>query len=882
MARKIILIDGNSLVYRAFFALPTTLATSSGQVTNAVYGFTSMLLKLLKDEKPDALAVAFDSGPSFRKEHFAEYKAHRPKTPDELSSQFPLVRELLRVLRIPIYELPGYEADDILASTAKRLSGPDSSVIIVTGDKDAFQLISDGIRVMTTKKGISDIVVYDREKVIERYGVPPERFVDFLALKGDSSDNIPGVPGVGDKTASKLIQEFGSVDDMLERIDEIEGERLKKNIEEHVAEARLSKMLATLESDLPVEVDLEEMTVGGWEEGEVRSLFSLLEFSTLLERFLAGRPAAGVEAEVEAGVEAGVAAEEKVVPLLPADIKSFAERLSKVERYALYPAIEGFSIDRRITALAFVIPNEPSVYIMEIPEGGGRREVFASLKDELESNRPRKVVYDYKAAVLAFYNEDIELNGAAADPMLAAYLHYPDRASYPIEELVSYYLRRALPEEVMGSGLAARARAVLDLADAIAAVLDERETSKLYVEVEIPLARVLAKMEREGVGLDAAHFERLSKEMDLMLERIESEIFALAGEEFNVASSQQLGRILFEKLGLPAERKTKTGYSTDIRVLSKLVDAHPIVEKVITFRELAKLKSTYVDALPRMINPRTGRLHTNFNQTGTSTGRLSSHDPNLQNIPIRTEAGLRIREGFVPAREGDRFLAADYSQIELRLLAHFSEDELLIKAYEEGEDIHSATAQRVFGALPEQVTSQMRRIAKMINFGVLYGMSAFGLADRLNISQSQAKEYIERYFARYPGVKRFVDEAIRLGQKRGYTNTILGRRRPVPELVGGDRRLRGLGERLAVNAPLQGSAADIIKMAMIHLDHELGKRNLKARMILQVHDELILELPAEEIDAASDLVREVMEGVFSLRAPLKVDVSSGSSWKDTK
>ncbi len=876
MGKKIILIDGNSLVYRAFFALPTTLMTSTGRVTNAVYGFTSMLLKLMREEKPDVVGVAFDRGPSFRKEHFAEYKAHRPEAPDELPAQFELVKDVLRALRIPIFEVPNYEADDVLASLAKRASERDNEVIIVTGDKDALQLVSDGVKIMTTKKGISDIVIYDREAVIERYGVPPERFVDFLALKGDASDNIPGVPGIGDKTAAKLIREFGTVENLLENVGRLESDKLKRALEEHSAEARLSKRLAVLETELPIDVDLEDFELGNWDEEEVRSVFTYLEFNTLLERFFGLKPSGDADVQVmeSESVEA--------VELTLDDLGEMARKLSGCERYAMYIAADGESIDKRVASLAFALPGERATYVARAPlEESDRRRFFGILGEEMENPKPKKILYDCKEAIHCFRNEGVELRGISFDVLLAAYLHYPGR-SYGLEELTAFHLKRKLPEVFEGEEFGAKAAAVLELAKLLEELLIKEEMLKLLDEVEIPLAKVLAKMERAGVGIDVEHFERLSKEMEILLEEIEREVFSLAGTEFNISSSQQLGYVLFEKLGLPADRKTKTGYSTDIRVLLKLLNAHPIVAKVIDYREIAKLKSTYVDVLPKLVNPRTGRVHTTFNQAGTSTGRLSSHDPNLQNIPVRTELGLRIREGFVPAREGDRFVAADYSQIELRLLAHFSQEPLLIEAFKAGVDIHSATAQRIFGALPEQVTPQMRRIAKVINFGVLYGMSPFGLAERLGISQREAKEYIDRYFSSHPRIAEFVDEMIGSARRRGYSLTALGRRRPIPEIASGDRRTRSLGERLAVNAPLQGSAADIIKLAMIRLDSRLEEEGLKSRMVMQVHDELILETPPEELDAAKSVVRDVMENVFPLSVPLEVEVSDGRNWKETK
>ncbi|MBS3908801.1 MAG: DNA polymerase I [Actinobacteria bacterium] len=897
MKNKIILIDGNSLVYRAFFALPTTLANSKGQVTNAVYGFTSMLMKLLKDEKPDVVIVAFDrAAPTFRHEQFEDYKAHREPTPDDLISQFPLVKDVLGALNIPIYELDGFEADDILATLASRAEAEDDDVLVVTGDRDAFQLVDDHIKIMTTRKGISDIVIYDRAKVIERYGVTPERVPDYLALKGDASDNIPGVPGIGEKTAAKLIRQYGSVEEILAGLDKIENKRWRAMLEENAAEAELSKKLAILDRNVPIEVDFSECRVGGFDEQEVRRVFADLEFFTLLDRFFArskerpSRPTQPAEPSDAGAPTTATAGPDIVYLTTEEDAERLAAELDEAGRFAIVVRAGGEnSIDRAIEALAIAY-GEDKVYIAkeattlfdETERIIGAQELPRLLKTQLENASIAKIGHDLKQVMLALWNEDIDLGGIAFDTEIAAYLINPDRSSYPIEESAAIYLGMALSGTTGDERLALEAVANLRLKQKFEETLEEQNLFKLFDEIEMPLIPVLAKMEHEGVGIDADYLSDLSKETELLLESLENDIYSLAEQEFNINSPRQLGVILFEKLGLPKSKKTKTGYSTDANVLAKLLTVHPIVEKIVSFRELAKLKSTYIDALPRLVNGKTGKIHTSFNQTVTTTGRLSSSNPNLQNIPIRTELGRRMRAAFIPSRPGELFLSADYSQIELRLLAHYSGEAVLLRAFEADEDIHEVTAIEVFGVLPEQVTSQMRRIAKMVNFGVLYGMSAYGLSDRLGIPVGDARAFIDKYFKSLPKVEEFIDKTIAEAKEKGYVETLLGRRRYIPELKSGNGRIRSLGERFAVNAPLQGSAADIIKLAMVRVDKELKSQAFQARMVLQVHDELIFETSEDELDALTSMVRDIMEHAFPLRVRLKVDVSSGFNWKEAK
>ncbi|PIY38268.1 DNA polymerase I, partial [Candidatus Aquicultor secundus] len=659
--------------------------------------------------------AAFDrAAPTFRHETFEQYKAHREPTPNELISQFPLVKEVLSVLNIPVFEMDGFEADDILATLASEAEAERDDVIVVTGDKDAFQLVDDHIKVMTTKKGISDIVIYDREKVRERYGVTPEQFADYLALKGDTSDNIPGVPGVGEKTAAKLIQQFGSIENLLKNLDAVENKRWREMLSEHASEAELSKMLAVLDREVPIDVDFDECKLDGWDEEKIRALFSKLEFFTLLDRLLSQNKQRTHKADDVQTLDTAL----EIIDIASEEI--FAQLASDIEaghHIAVAIISTGVNtVDRQITSVALAT-GDSKIYtcIQEISGELFPQEhtvlpidrVLSLAKPYLESKSINKTGHDLKRMMLALWNANIKPQALDFDTMIAAYLLNPERSDYPIDELAAINLGISVAADTERERLANEAIANFRLKPRLKEQLVEKDLFKLFEEVEMPLVPVLARMEHEGVGLDTDYLEDLSKEVEIFLENIESEIYSLAGRQFNINSPQQLGFILFDKLGLPTAKKTKTGYSTDANVLHKLVTVHPIAEKIIAYRELAKLKSTYIDALPKLINPKTGKLHTSFNQTVTTTGRLSSSNPNLQNIPVRTELGQRIREAFIPSNPGDIFMAADYSQIELRLLAHYSEEEALLEAFEADMDIHEATAMQVFGVLPEQVTSQM-------------------------------------------------------------------------------------------------------------------------------------------------------------------------------
>ncbi len=864
--KRIILIDGNSLVYRAFFALPTTLATSTGQVTNAVYGFTSMLLKLLREERPDAVVVAFDrAAPTFRHEAFAEYKAHRDGMPDELAEQFPLVKDVLNALRIPMAEVDGYEADDVLATLARVAEAEHDDVTIVTGDRDAFQLISPHVKIMTTRKGISDIVVYDAAAVIERYGIPPEKMPDLLGLKGDTSDNIPGVPGIGEKTASKLVQQFGSLEGVYEHVDEIKG-KLHDNLVEHEEQARLSKELAILDKKAPIDTDLSKYKLGEWDAEEVKQLFGALQFNTLLERFFADQQAS-----------------------LAGPARNFFEvRLERVSEPAPLRAL--FEKGRPVAVELEGPPDEPVSFGLFVEGEETSHELEASLRGELAgllsdhlTSRGSVYSHDLKT-VLRFLEPHLRPDPSQIfDTAIAAYLVSPADSSYPLERLLEQYLGKGFAlSEQGGVPPAQRAAAVAALISPLSQALERDGLTQVFREVEMPLVPVLARMERIGVGVDAEYLKTLSGQIEDEIKDVERRVYDMVGEEFNIGSPQQVGCMLFDRLGLKGGKKTKTGYSTDVSVLTELAKENPVCEQILRWRELTKLRGTYIDALPKLVDASDGRLHTTFNQTITSTGRLSSSNPNLQNIPVRTELGHKIRDGFVPARPGDLLLVADYSQIELRILAHLSRDETLMEAFRKEYDIHTATASEVFGVPPQGMTGELRRRAKAINFGLVYGMSAGGLAAQLGIDRDEAQQYIDTYFARYPGVREYITKTIATAYRDGYVTTLLGRRRQIPELRSGNVGVRNFGERTAVNSPIQGSAADIIKLAMARLDGMIIAEALLTRMVLQVHDELVFEVPPIEEEHASEMVRTTMEHAYPLDVPLSVHLKVGNNWGDAK
>ncbi len=874
---RFLIIDGNSLTHRAFHALPP-LATSDGTVTNAVYGFTNMLFKVLKMVNPDHLAVAFDKGKTtFRHESYADYKAKRLATPPELRAQFPIVKEILRRMRIPVLELDNYEADDIIGTLACAAEKNNLETIILTGDRDVLQLVSPRIKVLLTQKGITETEEYDEGRVWDRYGVSPQRLVDIKGLMGDPSDNIPGVPGIGEKTAMKLIREYGSLEKVIEKAEELTP-RWRNKIIEFKDQALLSKQLATIECNTPLEFDCNTFHWTGPDYQALLEIFNKLEFKTLarniIEKLNQEGNTAGENGETGKSNGSQFYHVEHVVLKDTGELELLRQKVFSAKRVNV--ALEG---DRQtgITGAALALDNGP-VYVLPVRTQAHAMDLLCDICSE---SHPGKLFFSGKEAIWMLHRHNRRLERLCFDISVAAYLLNPGTGQATQPDLAAQYLNTILPREGEAA-LAAHAKSGAQLAEILSAKLEELDMDRLYYDVELPLVPVLAEMEIDGVAVDPNILRDMSEETGRQIEQIASEIYTMAGAEFNINSTKQLGYILFEKMGLPVIKKTKTGYSTDASVLEELAPAHEIVNKILEYRQLTKLKSTYIDGLFALINPETGRIHTTFHQNVTATGRLSSSEPNLQNIPIRLEQGRKIRKVFVPRKEGNLILTADYSQIELRILAHMSGDPNLVEAFVKSQDIHTRTASEVFGVPMDQVTPELRNRAKAVNFGIVYGISDFGLARDIRVSRTEAGNYIKSYFARYSGVKSFIERKIAEAREKGYTTTILNRRRYLPELFSSNRVTRAFGERAAINTPIQGSAADIIKLAMVRISKELKKRNMETKMILQVHDELIFDTPAEELEQAKMLVREHMENALHLDVPLVVDVKTGPNWYDVR
>jgi DNA polymerase I len=871
-ARELFLIDGNSLAYRAFFALPESIATSRGMPTNAIFGFASMLVKILTEYGPKATLVAWDAGMSGRGDISEDYKAQRRERPSLLQEQWPHLQPLVEAFGYQNIRVPGYEADDVIATLATRARDEGIDVMVVTGDRDMFQLIEPGIRVMATSRGITETKIYDREAVIDRYGIPPELIPDFYGLKGDTSDNIPGVPGIGDKTASDLLQRFGTLEDVLASIDEISGAKRKQNLTEHADDARTSKQLATAVRDVPVEVDLEHSVSNPPDRSRLREAFREFELREPLRR---------VEEALAEQEEAEVPRSQTEVTI---DVRAVEVPASELER-----------LDGELTALAAERPGAPEedvegeavpshLQALGFAAYAGGDEVLVGETETLAAltlswgDRP-VVAHDWKT--IATGEEPCDAPPLEHDTMVAAYLLDPAGRAYPLLEIAE---REGIGANISdGNGkrdLAERAVLTRQLAERQRVEIEEQGLTGLFRDVELPLVDVLVEMERTGVKLDTGRLAAISQKVEQRVGELEREVWELAGEEFTIGSPQQLGEVLFEKLGLSRKRRGKTGYSTDARVLQAIRSEHPIIEKVEEWREYSKLKSTYLDALPLLVDSES-RLHTTFNQTATTTGRLSSTDPNLQNIPIRTELGREIRECFVAA-EGCKLISADYSQVELRVLAHISGEQVLKDIFERGEDVHAATAGEMFRVAPADIDPGLRSKAKMINFGIVYGLSAFGLADRLDIPQEEAQEFIDRYIGRFPKVKEYIDTTIEQAKESGYVTTLLGRKRRIPELRSSKWPTRSLGERLAVNTPIQGTSADIIKIAMVRARAALVDAGLRTRLVLQIHDELLYEAPADEVEAATSIVVREMANAYPLDPPLGVDAGVGDNWLAAK
>ena len=848
---KLIAIDGNSLMHRAYYALPSMTARD-GTPTGAVYGFVSMLLKLL-DHGPDYMLVAFDMhGPTFRHEQYHEYKAGRRPTPDDLRTQFPMLKKLLGEMGIMVCECEGYEADDILGTFSRRANAQGIEALLVTGDRDALQLINEHTHVLMTKKGISETVEYDRAALMEQYGLEPERMVDLKGLMGDSSDNLPGIPGVGEKTALKLLEKYGTLENVLSNAENEKG-ALRRKLLDNPDSARMSYALGTIDTDAPVSIPLSDCAFDPASMAGAVSTMTAWELRSLIQRLPGGNAPVSQPADIK--IDTIAVSDKEGLDTMMAAVGN-AERIAVTLGERLGVAISGAE------QYEISLGGETLFDAGLSPE-----EVMLALKPLLESERVCKLLFDSKAMRHFLDKFGIRLGGDVFDAMIADYLLH---AIHPADSLRTLCSERGVQE-----GPAA----LMVLAPLMGEELHKKGMQSLYNEVELPLTKVLFDMEREGIAVDKDMLSDLSEKFALRIAEIEENIYRLAGESFNILSTKQLGVILFEKLGLPPQKKTKSGYSTDSEVLEALEDRHEIVPLVMEYRFLSKLKSTFLDGLVALTKG--GRVHTKFNQNVTATGRISSTEPNLQNIPVRTELGREIRRAFT-ASEGNQLVGADYSQIELRLLAHMSGDERLIAAFNSGADVHTSTAAEVFGTAVSQVTREQRSAAKAVNFGIVYGISDFGLAKNIGVSRKEAGEFIKKYLERYPGVQNYMHTSVEKGKAQGYVSTIMGRRRELPEISSSNYNTRSFGERVAMNMPIQGSAADIIKVAMVRVHRAIEERGLRAKLVLQIHDELIIDTPADEVQQVMALLSDCMQNVMELKVPLTADVSSGHSWFDTK
>ncbi|MCI8425603.1 MAG: DNA polymerase I [Adlercreutzia sp.] len=873
MSKKIAVIDGNSLMHRAFHAVQTPMNAKDGTPTNAVFGFLSMLCKFIEIASPDAVICAFDAGkPTHRIEALAQYKAQRPPMDEDLRVQFPVIEELLAAMAVPVVKVPGWEGDDILGTIAARDEALGYETLLVTGDKDAYQLASELTRIVTTKKGITDVTINGPEEVLERYGVTPAQFIDYLGLMGDSSDNIPGVPGIGPKTATQLLQSYGSIEGVYEHLDELKGKR-RENLENNREGAFLSREIATIVRDLDFELDLESASFPAYDAADIEEAFGKYQLASPMARVLAlidAKPEAP-KAKIEVAERlSGEAAEREVERAIAAG-ELIGVAFVDPEQVSLFDegATAAFA-----TAEACVLAESDealALFARIVREGA-----FAALDVKADVHR----VYPADTALGALVTDDEVLTMNGFDLGLAGYVLNSSVSAYTYDSLMEAMNGASLPEDDGDADRAAlRATAARLLKGELEEALDCDGTLAAYRDIDLPLVAVLTVMERTGAALDVPRLQQLGCTAQAELDELTSQIYDLAGESFNLSSPKQLAHILFEVLELPPVKKNQRGYSTDAKVLGELSAKHPLPGLMLTYREFAKIKATYIDQLPNMRGI-DGRVHTQFNETVTTTGRLSSSDPNLQNIPVRTEFGRKIRECFVGLNPGELFLSADYSQIELRLLAHLSGDEHLVAAFNSGADLHASTAARVFGVPLEAVTPEMRSRAKAVNFGIVYGQQAFGLSQSLEIPMAEAREMIDRYFEVYPGVRTYLDQTVADAKEAGFAETMFGRKRHIPELRSSNGQQRAFGERTAMNHPMQGSAADIIKMAMNEVQRRLAAGGFAAKLMIQVHDELDFSVPPDEVEALGALVKEIMENVVALKVPLTVDVSWGATWAE--
>lgn len=887
--KKLMVIDGSSLIYRAFYALPL-LNNKEGTYTNGVYGFLTMLYRISEERNPDYICVAFDKkGPTFRHKEYKEYKATRSETPSELIQQFPIIRDILDEMNIKYLEMDEYEADDIAGTLAKMGEEKSLEVLLVTGDRDYLQLATDNTKVLITKKGISQMEEYDREKIIEEYGIKPEAMVDLKGLMGDQSDNIPGIKGIGEKTGLKLLREYENMEEIYENIEDLSGKKLKERLVENKSIAFLSRTLGKIITNINLDIDIEDLAVKDPNLDELLKHYEKLEFNSLIDKL-----------KEEHGVE------EEYIPskyniVKKSNYEAIIEDIKKAGKYAFKFMINDSDyIQDQILAIA-IKADEKKTDILIFEDQDDLDEFVRAFKPVFEDPEIKKAGHNLKNDIILLLRLGIEIENIVFDSMIAKYIIDPAQSSYAINDISKEYLDYygLDEEELLGKGkkkksfseiednqiaeyLSFIVETVFDVEAKMKETIKEQDMMDLYYNIELRLVEVLASMEYYGFYIDEKELEKIGEELDIEIKTLTAEIHEMAGSEFNINSPKQLGVVLFEDLELPVIKRTKTGYSTNAEVLDKLEDKHPIIKNVLRYRQIVKLKSTYVEGLLALVNKDTNRIHSSFNQTITSTGRISSTEPNLQNIPIRTEEGRKIRKAFVARDKDHKLVDADYSQIELRVLAHISDDKKFIEAFKNNEDIHTRTASEVFGVSKDEVDLEMRSRAKAVNFGIVYGISDYGLSRDLNISRKESKMYIDNYLDNYKNVKKYMDDIVVQGREKGYVETLLHRRRYIPELQAKNFNIRSFGERIALNTPIQGSAADIIKIAMVGVYDEIKKRKLKSRLILQIHDELIIEAPEEELEEIKVLLRDIMESAVELKVPLTVDLEVGDSWYDTK
>lgn len=897
-AEKLMVIDGNSILNRAFYGLQGNqlLATTDGLYTNAVFGFINILYKYLEEENPQFLCVAFDlKAPTFRHKEFEGYKANRKGMPSELAVQLPVIRDVLDAMNIKRLEVEGFEADDIIGSVSLCAEEKGMEVVIITGDRDLLQLATDRTRIKlpTTKGGRTETEEYDYNRIVDKYGVTPAEFVDVKALMGDASDNIPGVRGIGEKTALELIQQFGNIENLYENLEKVNKKSVREKLEAGKELAFMSKRLAAINRHIKELCGIDELKRNEFDSRKLYELFKRLEFKSFIEKFNLAHNACNSKLEASPGQ---IECIDQAVGL-----KKLKEKMLYLGKFSLFCLIDREdNFTSRLVGIAFSFDKENCFYV-NLNDCISEEIFLDELKSVFENENIIKYGHDLKSFIVYLKNKGIHLKGISFDTMIGAYIINPTRETYTVSELAREYLSVGIEpvEELSGKGKSfvpfkkmpvdrisvvavTHAESIFSMVDILKSIIKENGQEELYYDIELPLVEVLAEMEHWGFKVDKEGLRNLSAELEEKIEKLTDDIYSLAGEKFNINSTKQLGAVLFEKLKLPVIKKTKTGYSTDAEVLEELAGRHEIIEKILEYRQMVKLKSTYAEGLQAVINPMTGKINSSFNQTVTATGRISSTEPNLQNIPVKLEMGRKIRKVFVPSSEEFILLDADYSQIELRVLAHITKDENMVSAFKNNEDIHTNTASQVFGVPRSEVTPLMRSRAKAVNFGIIYGIGDFSLAKDLGITRKEARKYIDGYLDNYPNVKKYMHDTVEEGRKLGYVKTIFNRRRYLPELKSSNFNIRAFGERIAMNTPIQGSAADIIKIAMIKVHRELKNRKLRSRLILQVHDELIIEAHVDEQNEVAAILKENMENAAKLIVPLSVDVKSGRNWYETK